>query len=226
MARDRDQFIKAARLPNSDKYLVIGGYGVVGRVVCQHLGTKFPGRVIAAGRNIEAASAFVSSLSGRVSSRALDVRDPVMLDDAVKDACVVITCVEVRNREIAEACVRQGANFVDISASYPVLQSLEALNDRARASGVTGVLSVGLAPGSRTCWSAKFKMSSVRSARPTSRCCSALATRMAWTQSAGRWRTAAPWARRSAFSFLSHTARERPMGSISPTSTSFGTPWR
>ena len=147
MAGNRDHFITAARPPNSDKYLVIGGYGVVGRVVCQHLGTKFPGRVVAAGRNNEAASAFVSSLSGRVSSRALDVRDPVMLDDAVKDACVVITCVEARNREIAEACVRQGANFVDISASYPVLQSLEALNDRARASGVTGVLSVGLAPG-------------------------------------------------------------------------------
>jgi len=147
MAGDRCHVIAAARTANSDKYLVIGGYGAVGRVVCQHLGTKFPGRVVAAGRNIDAASAFVSSLSGRVSSRTLDVRDPVMLDDAVKDAHVVITCVEARNREIAEACVRQGANFVDISASYPVLQSLEALNDRARASGVTGVLSVGLAPG-------------------------------------------------------------------------------
>ena len=134
-------------LPNRNKYLVIGGHGSVGRVVCQYLEVKFPGQVVAAGRNIDAAAAFESSPSGRVSSIKLDVRDPVMLDDAVRDARVVVTCVNARNREIAEACVRNGAHFVDISASYPVLRSLEALNERARASGVIGVLSVGLAPG-------------------------------------------------------------------------------
>lgn len=134
-------------LPNRDKYLVIGGHGSVGRVVCQYLEAKFPGRVVAAGRSINAAANFESSPSGRVTSIQLDIHDPVMLDAALNDALVVITCVDARNREIAQACIRQGAHFVDISASYPVLQSLEALNDGARASGVTGVLSVGLAPG-------------------------------------------------------------------------------
>ena len=51
--------------PPRNKYLVIGGYGVVGRVVCEYLGAKFPGRVVAAGRNMHAASAFASSSSGR-----------------------------------------------------------------------------------------------------------------------------------------------------------------
>jgi len=96
---------------------------------------------------MDAASAFVSSSSGRVSPRQLDVSDPVALDAALNDARVVVTCVSARNREIAEACILQGVHFVDISASYSVLRSLEALNDQARSSGVTGLLSVGLAPG-------------------------------------------------------------------------------
>ena len=133
--------------PPRDKYLVIGGYGVVGRVVCEYLGAKFPGRVVAAGRNMHAASAFASSSNGRVSPRQIDVSDPLTLDATLDDARVVITCVNARNREIAEACIRQRAHFVDISASYSVLRSLEVLNDQARASGVTGVLSVGLSPG-------------------------------------------------------------------------------
>ena len=106
---------------NQDKYLVIGALGSVGRVVCQHLATKFPGRVVAAGRKINRASAFVAGFGGNVLPRELDVREAVMLDDAVKNARVVITCVDVRNREIAESCVRQGAHFVDISATYSVL---------------------------------------------------------------------------------------------------------
>ena len=133
--------------PKRHKYVVIGGHGSVGRVVCQHLEAKFPGRVVAAGRSVDAAANFDSSPSGRVTSIQLDVRDPAMLDAALNDALVVITCIDTRNREIAQACIRQGAHFVDIAASYPVLQSLEALDDGARASGVTGVLSVGLAPG-------------------------------------------------------------------------------
>ena len=45
-------------LSNRDKYLVIGGHGSVGRVVCQYLDAKFPGQVVAAGRDINAAAAF------------------------------------------------------------------------------------------------------------------------------------------------------------------------
>ena len=135
------------QVPLRDKYLVIGALGSVGRIVCGYLATKFPGRVVAAGRKINGASASAAGLSATVLFRELDVREPGMLDDAVKDALVVITCVNARNREIAETCVRRGAHFVDISADYAVLQSLEALNDDASVSGVTGVLSVGLAPG-------------------------------------------------------------------------------
>lgn len=134
-------------LAHQDAYLVIGGQGSVGRVVCRYLGARFPGQVVAAGRSIDAAAAFDSSLSGRVSSLKLDVHDAGMLDDAVRGSRVVVTCVGACNREIAEACIQHGAHFVDISASYSVLRSLEALNDRATAGGVTGVLSVGLAPG-------------------------------------------------------------------------------
>ncbi len=89
-------------LPYRDKYLVIGGHGSVGRVVCQYLEAKFPGRVVAAGRSVDAAADFESVPRGRVTSIQLDVRDPVMLDAALNDTRVAITCVDARNREIAE----------------------------------------------------------------------------------------------------------------------------
>lgn len=40
---------------SNGKILVIGGYGNVGKVICKTLADRFPGRVIAAGRNLSAA---------------------------------------------------------------------------------------------------------------------------------------------------------------------------
>ena len=45
-------------LPIRDKYLVFGGHGWVGRVVCQYLAAKSSGRVVAAGRSANAAADF------------------------------------------------------------------------------------------------------------------------------------------------------------------------
>ena len=62
-------------LPDRDKYLVVGGHGSVRRAVCQYLEAKFPGQVVAAGRDINAAAAFESSPSARVASLKIDIRD-------------------------------------------------------------------------------------------------------------------------------------------------------
>lgn len=49
-----------------DKILVIGGYGKVGQVICRDLGRKFPGKVIAAGRNYEKAERFTQATDENV----------------------------------------------------------------------------------------------------------------------------------------------------------------
>ena len=128
--------------------------------------------------------------------------------------------------EIADAYIWQRAHFVDISASYSGHRSLEALNDQARASGVTGVLSVGLVPGITNLLVRHVHdvLGAVGSAEIA--VLLGLGDTHGRGQSSGCWRTAAPpWASRSLFSFLSHMARERHMPSISPTSTSFGINW-
>src|SRR3712207_8858841 len=56
--------------------VVVGGYGAVGRTVCTELAARFPGRVFAAGRNIEKASSFSQETKGRVLPLRLDITDP------------------------------------------------------------------------------------------------------------------------------------------------------
>jgi saccharopine dehydrogenase-like NADP-dependent oxidoreductase len=130
-----------------DEILIVGGYGQVGRVVAERLGRLFPGLVVAAGRNLERAEAFACRTSGRVRPRLLDatvLREP---DAALGDARVVVMCVDQPNAGFARACLSRGVHYVDVTATYRLIQEIEALDDVARAHGTTAVLSVGLAPG-------------------------------------------------------------------------------
>jgi len=76
------------------RFLIIGGYGQVGRTISSKLASQFPGQVVAAGRNI-----------------------------------------------------RKGVDYIDITAASGFLAALEKLNDLAKTTGSSVVLSVGLEPG-------------------------------------------------------------------------------
>lgn len=130
----------------NDKLLIVGGYGQVGRIISTMLGEKFPGRVIAAGRNYHEAKAFSAATGGNVLPMALDIHgfDNVELLQSVK---IVVMCVERPDAEFVENCLRRGVHYVDISASYEWLSQIESMQDGAKEGGATTVLSVGLAPG-------------------------------------------------------------------------------
>jgi hypothetical protein len=125
---------------------LLGGYGAVGRVVATRLAELNPDRVVVAGRNGDAANAFADGTPG-VIARRVDVTRPADLTGVLDDAAVVVMCVESANADVAEACLRRGVHYVDISATSSILTSVQELDSVAKASGATGVLSVGLAPG-------------------------------------------------------------------------------
>lgn len=124
--------------------VVIGGYGHVGAQICRRLGGKYPGRVYAAGRNLDRAERFSQETGGQVKPMRFN-RDVSADWDWLKTTKLVIVCIDQENTELAEACLTNGTDYIDITANGSFLAQLEQLNDEACRG--TGLLSVGLAPG-------------------------------------------------------------------------------
>lgn len=131
----------------NDKLHIVGGYGQVGQVISRRLSEKFPGRVIAAGRNYHEAERFSATTGGKVLLLALNVHaasDTLELMQGVK---LVVMCVEQPDIKFVRSCLQRGIHYVDISASYAWISQIESMHDVAKQGNATAVLSVGLAPG-------------------------------------------------------------------------------
>ncbi|TDE35005.1 saccharopine dehydrogenase NADP-binding domain-containing protein [Actinomadura sp. 6K520] len=120
-----------------ERVVVLGGYGAVGREVAAGLLGHVP-EVVVAGRD----PAKARTVDGTTPMR-IDLRH----DDLDLDADAVVMCAERENARVAEACLRRGVHYVDVSASYEVLSRIEKLDGLAVERNATAVLSVGLAPG-------------------------------------------------------------------------------
>ncbi|WP_405111264.1 saccharopine dehydrogenase NADP-binding domain-containing protein [Paenibacillus sp. FSL K6-1217] len=126
--------------------VVIGGYGHVGSQICRILGAQHPGKVYAAGRNLQRAEEFSRSTGGNVKPLQLSADlplDPKLLEK-VK---LVVMCLDQQDTRLAEACLQSGTHYVDISASGDFLTKLHRLDAVKHKLKAAAVLSVGLAPG-------------------------------------------------------------------------------
>lgn len=129
-----------------ENIIVIGGYGQVGQTICNLLGEIFPGKIIAAGRNLNKAKAFSNTTQGKVMPLQLDITKPI--DPAVMEqAAVVVMCMDQQNTHIVELCAQTGTHYVDITASYPFLAQVGTMDKDFVKAGSTALLSIGLAPG-------------------------------------------------------------------------------
>jgi len=132
-----------------DKILVIGGYGNVGQTVCLELTKLYPGKIIAAGRNLEKATAFAKTL--QVIPMELDVfHAPQTLFKKLEDVRMVVMCIDQTSIDFAKECVNLGIDYVDVTANHPFLKQIKALHETAASNHSTAVLGVGLAPGLST----------------------------------------------------------------------------
>ncbi|RKL65756.1 Saccharopine dehydrogenase [Salipaludibacillus neizhouensis] len=130
-----------------DKILVIGGYGKVGQVICKDLGSKFPGKVIAAGRNFEKAERFTQTTGENVIPLEFDLFANNAKNKILKQASIVVMCIDQSDTNFIKDCLINGIHYIDITASYSILSKIEALNYTAKESDATAVVSVGLSPG-------------------------------------------------------------------------------
>ncbi|WP_195575221.1 saccharopine dehydrogenase family protein [Paenibacillus sp. 1001270B_150601_E10] len=126
--------------------LVVGGYGHVGKMICSQLGELYPGRVIAAGRSLDRAKQYCRTTGGKVKPLQLNVYEPCD-PQLLEQIRVVVMCLDQNENHFVKSCLLSGTHYIDISASYAFLQQVEKLHDAAKENGVSGLLSVGLAPG-------------------------------------------------------------------------------
>lgn len=129
------------------KILVVGGYGKVGRVVCTALSGKFPGRVVAAGRDFGKAERFSVETRRRALPLELDVCSTQAYACLNSEVKLVVMCIDQCGTEFIRECLRRGIHYIDISASFELFSKIELLDDESKQHGATAVLSVGLAPG-------------------------------------------------------------------------------
>ncbi|MFS0723079.1 saccharopine dehydrogenase family protein [Paenibacillus sp. 1P07SE] len=130
----------------NEKIVVIGGYGHVGGRIALELAKRYPGQVIAAGRNLVKAEAFCEPSEGRILPMAIDVSKETEAA-LLEDVRLVIMCMDQQHTTFVRACLDRGIHYIDVSADYRFLSQVEALHETAAGSGSTAVLSVGLAPG-------------------------------------------------------------------------------
>lgn len=130
------------------KIFVIGGYGNVGRTISAALANQFPGKVVAAGRNLEKAEKLSQETDGKILPLALDIFDPKMnIETVLEGVSQVIMCLDQPDTRIVEQIIRKGVDYIDITAASGFFEAMDNLADVAKTSHSSVVLSVGLEPG-------------------------------------------------------------------------------
>lgn len=130
-----------------NRILVVGGYGHVGQVISTMLGERFPGLVLAAGRDFSKAAVLAHKTGHKIVPIQLDVRSWPNAEKLLNNVRLVVMCLDQNDTSFVQMCVERGIHYIDISASYAFLSQVEQLDTYAQQRGATGVLSVGLAPG-------------------------------------------------------------------------------
>lgn len=128
-----------------NRVLIVGGYGHVGQRISRLLSEELGTRLVIGGRHRSRAQSVASEFGGR--SRVIDCSNPTTFPAALDKVAIVVVCVDITSLSLAQACLTRGIHYIDISASYEVIERLVLLHDLARAHRVTIVSSVGLAPG-------------------------------------------------------------------------------
>jgi short subunit dehydrogenase-like uncharacterized protein len=116
--------------------LLYGAAGYTGELVARRAAERgLP--LVLAGRRAGPLAALAAGLGA--DHRAFALEDRAALDDAIARSAAVLHCAGpfARTwRPVAEACLRAGRPYVDITGEPPVLAALAALDGEARRAGV------------------------------------------------------------------------------------------
>jgi len=136
--------------------LIVGGYGAVGKHVVTELVKTVPEKIIIAGRDLKKADNFIKDIGQPLKTLQLDINERSMLNEQLETVQTVVMCVETKDTKFAEACMKNGVNYVDISASNNIPSQIKLLEEKAKENKVSFILGVGIAPGLSTMLASKM----------------------------------------------------------------------
>jgi short subunit dehydrogenase-like uncharacterized protein len=120
----------------SNQCLIYGANGYTGKLILRLCRGRGWNPVIA-GRN----AGKLESLAGEFgfASRTFSLDAPKALDEGLKDVKIVLHCAgpfKHTARQMAEACLRNGAHYLDITGEIEVFEMLAAMDEAAQKAGV------------------------------------------------------------------------------------------
>lgn len=137
------------------RVVIVGGYGAFGAHVAERL-ARDPGlAIVIAGRSLAKARA---AAAGLVATRARARIEPAVLDatqatpEQISElgAKVVVNAsgpFQGQDYRLARACIEAGCHYVDLADSRTFVTGITALDDKARAAGLSVISGASSVPG-------------------------------------------------------------------------------
>ena len=117
-------------------WLIYGANGYTGALVAR-LAATLGHRPILAGRNADRVCTLAESL--RLERRLFSLDVPPRIDEALSGMSLVLHCAgpfSRTSRPMADACLRTGTHYLDLTGEVAVIEALAARDAEARARGV------------------------------------------------------------------------------------------
>lgn len=141
----------------SDPVLVYGATGYTGRLILDEMLAKGM-RPVLSGRSADAVSELARPHQLETRPAALD--DARQLDAALVGIRAVVHCAGPFSRmapPMVEACLRNGAHYLDITGEISVFELMASLDAKAKAAGITLLPGVGFDVVPSDCLAAHLK---------------------------------------------------------------------
>ena len=134
------------------RVIVLGGCGIVGiQAVKALVSTKDFDEIVIGDINIEKADKYVSEIGDpRLSSFRVDLTDPVMIKEAIKDADVVLNCSGPFYKLgpiILNAVIESKIDYVDVCDDLDATKKLLEMHDQAKKADISALIGMGSSPG-------------------------------------------------------------------------------
>src|SRR5687768_8923152 len=116
--------------------VLYGATGYTGRLIAR-LASTYDIRPILAGRNPDAVAALARELG--FEHRVFSLDDDAALERALRGASAVLHCAgpfSLTSEPMANACLRTGVHYIDITGEIDVFEQLHARDAAARAAGM------------------------------------------------------------------------------------------
>ncbi len=117
-------------------FMIYGANGYTGTLTAR-LAVERGLKPILAGRNAEAIEQLADELD--LPYRLFDLEEPGIIDSAVEDIVAILHCAGPfwrTSKPMADACIRNGIHYLDITGEIEVFEALAARYDEAYKAGV------------------------------------------------------------------------------------------